>query len=1257
MQEELLNMLIPILSGGLAGYLTNTYAINMLFKEYTPLKIGGVIKKTKSEFIKEMADVVEQDIINPRNIQSCFQEEAFKRSLEDTIQDFFNQELAKVVGDQRIQDIQGYSQTEAAFKAQWQRYFESNQKNIQAQIEKALTHIQWHESQLVKQLTDTWALEGIQAAQNTNQIENWIQEAVEALASQSMAELLDIDKLKEAYSPENIEKWLAPIDTKELANHLLSGDIQGTLENYLSGEWTSKNIGDYLHIDAKAFSQKLDLNTLIEAFVENAQRQNPGTLENWLAEEGIQELYQQLWPIYKMKIQGLILWIQQNQSTLEPYLQQLLDETIAETRESRNMLSNSMLESKSKNLVQDMDVVEKLKDFLKNELENRQLFMALEDRLIKALQNIDLALYKDRLADLSADNLNQATGQIQQLLEEALVKFQGQSIQSMLTDSRKKALAALIQKEALQGLQEFLGNTAALSQSLSLLVSQAFTGFKEKTLKDFISPDQIAGLSEKAYQWLKTEGIASKNQGLQWIGMPENKEKVAKLIAEALAPVLETQIINIYQAKEADIKEKTIEEIISHWNENASIGSKVSEQLIGLFQKEIGQFTQGKISSIVTSNLEKLNEDELCDLVHEFIGKELGPITYFGAVLGALAGLGLGFMDGAAIPAQVGVYAVVGWATNFIALQMLFRPYNEKKWMSKIPGLKYLSQGYIIKNKNAFARNLGEVIEKELLAPESVAKLFNDYKQELSDTLLNHLTADEKARVIHILAKYEPELVKALNSWIYSYIADSSQWEKVIEKIQLGQLSSEKISQWIENQLINGLHTEQMQAVISKMTSEISLDWVGLLEKSIGHYMDKGILPVDQILQRINLDQWISADKIQSKLEALITGQALQDLAISKRPLSDFKWVENQLDAQMIQLPAKGIQWADNHQQTISAFFNQMIQGRLNFFQKIAFSSINGSLLLEKIVEKVITQRLPQLYTAHEAEVNAFLNQTSAQILQQYELGHGLKALDRQKIHETYIKYPLYQWLKQREPAIKTIITNVIAESTNVHKDMLQGEANRLIRKSLTLNGMSEKLRQDIQTSGQAMWQDISKNLSCQPQALELVKAQLIPRVSQFAGQWVTENFSEKSLTKWVEASALVTEIQVITQAQRQQIQAQIQYSLTEFGSYMIADMSWIQAETEKDIVSKTVQAGLEALGTHLSEIVNAMALKAITIREIEALEPRKIHQLFKNFAGRYFRKLEAYGLLGGIFGVQKFAGLVIGAVYFLKQGIKRFKK
>ena len=50
--ENLLFLLLQGICGAASGYVTNKYAVNMLFKEYTPLKIGGAIRKNKEKFVE-----------------------------------------------------------------------------------------------------------------------------------------------------------------------------------------------------------------------------------------------------------------------------------------------------------------------------------------------------------------------------------------------------------------------------------------------------------------------------------------------------------------------------------------------------------------------------------------------------------------------------------------------------------------------------------------------------------------------------------------------------------------------------------------------------------------------------------------------------------------------------------------------------------------------------------------------------------------------------------------------------------------------------------------------------------------------------------------------------------------------------------------------------------------------------------------------------------------------------------------------------
>ena len=80
-------LILQSISGGVAGYITNKYAVNMLFKEYTPLKLGGVVKKNKEKFIDEISTLVEKDIINGKTLKKHIHGEEFKKQLNITVEE------------------------------------------------------------------------------------------------------------------------------------------------------------------------------------------------------------------------------------------------------------------------------------------------------------------------------------------------------------------------------------------------------------------------------------------------------------------------------------------------------------------------------------------------------------------------------------------------------------------------------------------------------------------------------------------------------------------------------------------------------------------------------------------------------------------------------------------------------------------------------------------------------------------------------------------------------------------------------------------------------------------------------------------------------------------------------------------------------------------------------------------------------------------------------------------------------------------
>mgnify|MGYP003620394601 CR=1 FL=1 len=105
---------------------------------------------------------------------------------------------------------------------------------------------------------------------------------------------------------------------------------------------------------------------------------------------------------------------------------------------------------------------------------------------------------------------------------------------------------------------------------------------------------------------------------------------------------------------------------------------------------------------------------------------------------------------------MVGVGALIGWFTNYLAIRLLFRPYNE------INLVIFKLQGLIPKRRHEIAVNIAEVIEKNPFLKmfmndgilnkmiDYIKKLILDNKEELFQLLLKSIekNVDLKGHII-----------------------------------------------------------------------------------------------------------------------------------------------------------------------------------------------------------------------------------------------------------------------------------------------------------------------------------------------------------------------------------------------------------------------------------------------------------------------------------------------------------------------------
>ncbi|MFN2363344.1 MAG: hypothetical protein ABR596_03520, partial [Halarsenatibacteraceae bacterium] len=105
----LLNLVFNIIAGAANGYITNDVAVKMLFQKIGPF--GGVLEKTREEFIYNLSQLVEREIINHNTLAGEINNEEFKENLTLLIEDMFLKELPEVIGDKKISEILEFDST------------------------------------------------------------------------------------------------------------------------------------------------------------------------------------------------------------------------------------------------------------------------------------------------------------------------------------------------------------------------------------------------------------------------------------------------------------------------------------------------------------------------------------------------------------------------------------------------------------------------------------------------------------------------------------------------------------------------------------------------------------------------------------------------------------------------------------------------------------------------------------------------------------------------------------------------------------------------------------------------------------------------------------------------------------------------------------------------------------------------------------------------------------------------------------------
>lgn len=340
------------------------------------------------------------------------------------------------------------------------------------------------------------------------------------------------------------------------------------------------------------------------------------------------------------------------------------------------------------------------------------------------------------------------------------------------------------------------------------------------------------------------------------------------------------------------------------------------------------------------------------------------------------------------------VGTVIGYFTNDVAIQMLFRPYRARYLgQYQIP----FTPGLIPRNQERLAQRISDTIMGSLLTPDELQKLARRLLQVervraaiewLLQLGLDQIQDDKEQRTVKILAQILRDLAgeslpRLLKIWTRrpKFLEGqlSQIFDRVLLEFQLTEDQAKQVSDW----LVDGIIPPEIirQAAIDFLTDQnIQVIDNSIREKSSGTYwVVANLFGLRNTLTRLRtfcLDEKEAANKIISELvKALNIRKVLQEwfqnISLQNLPVVTVNQLRNtMIESVRSYIRSKGIDLVDGLRDTIDwESVATLAIGRLRNSQALTTSlpMLSSDLAvvidryLERDLEKIVAQVIPIL--------------------------------------------------------------------------------------------------------------------------------------------------------------------------------------------------------------------------------------------------------------------------------------------------------
>ncbi len=1411
MNMPLLNLIIQPLLGAAAGYITNEYAINMLFKTYTPLKLGGVIPKTREAFIENVSTLVEEDIINKEKVEKILNDEAFTKNFDALIQDFFTKSIYEVtdnlsVGDNPftdkvLSDAEKFINEQIRLKLPELIHLLAEQVKLcdvldKTQINVAVEKLYSYLLNILKdtQISDKLVLNVLNNNENTSLMDIVGYDA-SAIISQNISDLLvenlayvkksnnnfyDINSLvNEMFEKANISSLLFEFSEKFI------NENENKLRDRMLSIFDSITTSDEFNKTSLEFSEKL-----LE-YAKNLDMPLLSLVDKSCINNFRDILYKESSDLSNL----LISFVNSNKAELQNMIEEALNETINEQDTAKkavlSMAKGSILNSIAKNDISDLS-----SEYFQNSNNRLNLCTLASAKLKEYLNSTTISQAIDILEKkeiLSAKALSEFLLTYISSNGENIINRMFAFIKEQITNEAfKKDIILKLRNTFIEKIVLSSRTKDFLNSQLSIYLTRLFdTKFKDIIKADFNNNSNIT--DKLAYENLSQDNFSFNDYIYNYL--EQNKEKIVEALSSNisnatqdknindilnydLSDKINTSSCNFAYGKVNEIKEKISEEktydLYDKLNNIDNLHKNSSKLLKDGVINNLGSLLHRFVKGLSFKNLSQLDDDNLIEMAQSFIGNNLKPIMIFGAMLGLMAGFILAFLQPNnnvfALVSISGIVtcALVGYLTNAIAIAMLFRPYKEIKILRYIPFFRHFSLGYIAKNKENLADGMSQSISEYLLTKESMNELIDTYKDSIKDSIIYNASKNNyelisnsfmsnKDKIASSICDYAIEALSTNKDNISTAIAKELENIKLNDLLQNEDSSFEnndikkssfegKISEYIINSklyfneliLKHLLEMGKINPTKSEFMSPRSI--ASILPQSITANINRLVANAsykgyDELIGKINYENIKNFAKnhdedyqkfISRSLSEIFSKKDLLSIHNSPQITNDFfKPINKALNSQekIGEIFNKKISVISNNllysffenlglnsdkllkpmQANISKAVKEKITSKLNLLTKISYGMMGGDKLVDSMVEKILSDKLPKLISSKKSSLyescfnylnNKFLNLSLA------EFGISLNSdiiASAELCNINGVISPAIDFIDKKMACIKvkTLLEPLSLDNMDIIFSSYDKEISALIE---TLSSKLMKNKDDILSSfnlfiGKYL-NDTMKNTS-----INIIFKNISAEDFKNISDSITNILFEERL---VEKNVYIT-LNCIKNYDRQLCMSEI-ISKDEFiekfeklvdnlsGNRNLADdkisanneiantsylhdsaklvfirtiddilsqaskngFAFINNESKEYLLIKTSDAVILSLRNNLSSMLNDIEFDKIAREQIIETSPKKIHMMFNSFAGKYFRTLILYGFWGAVFGINTILGLVLATAYGVKSIVKK---